>query len=139
MKNATHSNFDLVRQMHVKFGLPAPLSPRELDLEVVLGRIQMMAEELNEFIKAVRTHDLADQADSLVDLTVFAMGTAVMMGLPWDELFAEVQRANMDKELVASAEESKRLNKLDLKKPAGWVAPRVNEILTQHAQRALAS
>jgi hypothetical protein len=95
----------------------------------VWGRVQMMIEELREFAEAVRDGDLEKQADSLVDLDYFLLGTAAMMGLPYDALFAEVHRANMGKVLCASAEESARLNKLDCKKPEGWRPPDIAGVL----------
>jgi predicted HAD superfamily Cof-like phosphohydrolase len=104
--------------------------------DVAWGRIQMMMEELREFAEAVQRGDLADQADSLVDLAYFVLGTAVMMGLPWETLFGEVHRANMQKVLVACAEESKRLNKLDVKKPEGWQPPQIEAILAAETEWA---
>lgn len=152
------SNFEKVRQFHEKFQLPVGNGPQEVpagfqpeDKLIILtelkfiermiqrrrqdksalddirwGRIQMMLEELREFTQA---DTLEEQADSLVDLVYFALGTAVMMGLPWDQLFDEVHRANMEKELISSKEESTRLNKLDVKKPEGWQAPDIKGVL----------
>ena len=93
------------------------------------GRIQMMIEELREFMDAAKEDDIELMADSLVDLEYFTLGTSAMMGLPHDEIFAEVHRANMDKILVSSAEESRRLNKLDVRKPVGWRPPNLKAIL----------
>lgn len=95
------------------------------------GRVQMMLEELIEFMDAARATDLPGMADALVDLEYFLLGTAAMMGLPHDEVFSAVHQANMQKVLCASAEESKRLNKLDVKKPAGWAPPDVAGILAR--------
>ena len=44
----------------------------------------------------VMAHE-CDHYDALIDLTYVAMGTAYMMGLPWQDLWDEVQRANMSK------------------------------------------
>ena len=48
-----------------------------------------------------------------------------MMGLPWPQLWDEVQRANMAKERAKHAGESKRGSALDVVKPEGWVPPDV--------------
>jgi len=112
------------------------------------GRVQMMLEELREFAEAIynlreantvddRVHALTIMADSLVDLEYFTLGTAAMMGLPHDEIFEAVHEANMQKVLVESAEESKRLNKLDVKKPEGWTPPDVLAILQRHCHHAV--
>lgn len=151
------SNHELVREFHDHFSIPLADKPTLLlaeidepaagqtgrllhELErtirdrrrhddVLWGRVQMMLEELREFVGAHEVGDLAAAADSLVDLEYFLHGTAAMMGLPHDEIFAEVHRANMQKIRVRSADESKRLNKLDVRKPADWQPPDVVGIL----------
>lgn len=69
--------------------------------------------------------DIDEQADALIDLVYVAKGTAVMMGLPWDMLWDDVQRANMSKE----AGVGKRGHLVDCIKPPGWVPPQTHEIL----------
>jgi hypothetical protein len=154
------SNHELVREFHDKFGLPNAKTPQLLPAElselagpiasflkacegllrhgrgptdVFYGRVQMMLEELREFVEAHERGDLAAAADSLVDLEYFLHGTAAMMGFPHDEIFAEVHAANMCKVRVESVSESKRLNKLDVKKPEGWQPPDVAGILARRA------
>lgn len=154
------SNFEKVRAFHEHFKLPVGTAPHALavdtndtaiagvavllrqaertlqmkrkDGDVQWGRVQMMIEELREYIEAVRDNDLAKQADSLVDLEYFVLGTSVMCGFPHDVVFDVVHAANMQKVLVANAEESARLNKLDVKKPEGWVPPDIAAILETH-------
>lgn len=50
----------------------------------------------------------------------------------WLELWADVQRANMSKERVTKASDSKRGSTWDVVKPAGWIAPRTEEIVAKH-------
>lgn len=155
--NGPITDFDRVRAFHEKFDLPVRQVPQTLyrgvhteeELTVVAlmkqaetyirnkrypddvqwGRIQMMLEELREYAEAVISGDLVSQADSLVDLDYFVHGTELMHGFPHEEIMTEVHRANMSKVRVESASESQRLNKLDVKKPEGWVAPNVQKIL----------
>jgi predicted HAD superfamily Cof-like phosphohydrolase len=72
--------------------------------------------------------------DALIDLVYVALGTADLMGLPWEKMFEEVQRANMAKERAKSADESMaktgRGHVLDVVKPAGWTPPDHLPILT---------
>lgn len=72
--------------------------------------------------------DLAGQADALVDLVYVALGTAVMMGLPWQELWSDVHAANLRK----VRGRTKRDMPLDLMKPEGWVGPQTASILGHH-------
>jgi len=58
-------------------------------------------------------------ADALADVIYVALGTAYRMGLPFDEIWGAVQAANMRKVRGLT----KRGNKVDAMKPAGWVGP----------------
>ena len=103
-----------------------------------------MAEELAEFSDACGmiasfsastiddvTNDLAGQADALVDLVYFAIGTAIMLGLPFEELWNDAHRANMTK--VRGATHRGHPN--DVTKPEGWVPPKTVEILSFYGYR----
>jgi hypothetical protein len=92
-----HQKFETRHASIFKPGDPGP-APRLLSPEEARFRIKFLEEELEEFKDGVREGDLAKCADALVDLVYVALGTAHLQGLPWDELFDEVQRANMTKE-----------------------------------------
>lgn len=93
--------------------------PSLLDGEHVEFRIGAMLEEVEEFKEAHLRGDVASAADALVDLVYFAHGTAVLMGIPWDEVWKEVHRANMEKRLGRT----KREHGFDAMKPEGWNPP----------------
>ena len=117
--------FKDVKDFHQKFGLLCHDTPGHLSRRKLGERIEFLSEELNEFIEACKTQDLAEQADALVDLVYVALGTAVMLGLPWDELWADVQRANMAKVRGVG----KRGHAVDCVKPPGWSPPQGHAIL----------
>jgi predicted HAD superfamily Cof-like phosphohydrolase len=50
----------------------------------------------------------------------------------WDELWADVQRANMSKERALREADSKRGSTYDVIKPAGWVPPQTEAIIARH-------
>lgn len=50
----------------------------------------------------------------------------------WNELWADVQRANMSKERALRESDSKRGSTYDVIKPAGWIPPRTEEIIAKH-------
>ena len=125
------TNFQDVFLFHKKMALPAPDFPTLLEPDVMFGRVEMMLEEIKEAMEAYRTRAstpehqaIAEVTDALIDLVYFALGAVVMMGVPWNMCWDYVQDANMQKELVLSAQESKRHNVLDVKKPEDWVDPR---------------
>ena len=84
----------------------------------------------NGIIELPPRQDLPKIADALVDLVYVALGTAHLHGLPWSELFHEVQRANITKERAAAdGSNSARKSALDVVKPAGWTGPDIINVL----------
>lgn len=123
------SNFEDVAAFHEKFGLRCDGGPAILDSETSRFRLKFLEEELMEFRVSVISDDLPGMADALVDLVYVAMGTAYMMGLPWQQLWNEVQRANMSKVRANNVDESKRGSALDVIKPTGWKGPDIEGVL----------
>jgi hypothetical protein len=102
--------------------------PRHLTNRLLIERREKMLEELGEFDTAAEAQDLAKMADALIDLVYFAKGTAVLLGLPWEELWDDVHRANMAKERGAKMRQG-HLHKVDAVKPEGWIPPTTEHIL----------
>jgi predicted HAD superfamily Cof-like phosphohydrolase len=117
-----------LREFHTKFDMIVSDKPTRITQRLAFDRITCLQEELNEFADAVRSRDFGEQADALVDLVYFAIGTAAMMGLPWQSLWDDVHRANMAKERGIG----KRGISVDCIKPTGWVPPNTVEILNAH-------
>lgn len=122
--------YDDVKEFFKKFGMQEQplLFPSDMPREKTAERIICMQEELQEFAIAADTHDVAGMADALVDLVYFVLGTAVYMNLPWQELWDDVHRANMQKERGIT----KRGIPVDCVKPEGWKGPKTIEILRAH-------
>lgn len=129
------SNFADVGNFHHRFGLysvnhDGP-NPQEVTEELMEFRRRFLQEELDEVMGAWRVGDLAGVADGLIDLVYVAMGTAHLFGFPWQQLWDEVQRANMAKERATSAEDerSTRSSSFDVVKPEGWQPPDIAGVL----------
>lgn len=138
------SFFDDVESFHRRFGLPTsldPLGPALLDRSTLTFRVGAKLEELSEMMRAESQEDLPKVADGLVDLVYFALGTAALMRLPFNELWAEVHRANMAKVRATGAGDgrSARGHSLDVVKPAGWTPPDVEGIVERAILRHAAS
>ncbi len=119
-----------------KFGHPVSEKIVHLTKRRLLQRTNAMLAELEEFATAGgmtlsggkfmscnQSQDLAGQADALVDLVYFALGTAIMLGIPWFELWDDVHAANMRKVPGPTG---------DVIKPPGWIGPKTQEILERH-------
>lgn len=107
---------------------PPTRHPRHLTLRKAEERHVQMQEEVDEFYKAMHEADFAGMADALVDVVYFAKGTACLMGLPWDELWADVHAANMRKERGSKIRGGRSI-KVDAVKPPGWQGPRTLDVL----------
>jgi len=127
------SDFNAVGLFNLKFGLPVAgvAAPEMIDDETFLYRYQHLHEELHELVKAQRDRNLVDIADALADLVYVALGTAHFYGIPFDAVFAEVQRANITKARAVSAKDprSKRGSAFDVVKPEGWKPPDIAGVL----------
>ncbi len=92
-----NKEWEEVKLFHEKFNHPVGESPRIMEKERAKKRYNWMLEEINEFLEAVNQGDIVEQADAMIDVIYFALGTLVEMGIKPDELFEIVQHANMSK------------------------------------------
>ena len=124
----TASNFDDVVDFHNKFGIgpgiPVPHLPPK---DIFEFRMKFFREELQELEDAYNAGDVMKYFDAHLDLAYITFGSAHLAGMPWQLGWDLVQRANMSKTRVASADESLaatgRGHSLDVVKPEGWVSP----------------
>jgi predicted HAD superfamily Cof-like phosphohydrolase len=146
------SEFKDVEKFHNKFGIMSAELPRHITHRKLKERLEFLFEELFEFASGcgfvvsvngnpigmkgsehitpiefmeMDQQDMPEMADALIDLVYVAKGTAVMMGLPWKELWDDVQRANMAKVRGVG----KRGHAVDCVKPEGWEPPQTLKIL----------
>src|SRR5436305_838269 len=107
------SDFQDVGQFHHRFGLthtdcangydssePSCLpsaSPQPWDPDLIEFRRKFLQEELDEFTEGVNEHGHAKMFDALIDLVYVALGTAQLLGYPWQDGWDVVQRANLRK------------------------------------------
>jgi predicted HAD superfamily Cof-like phosphohydrolase len=129
--------FDDVGRFHRKFDLPvaglATCVPMTKENEAY--RIRFLQEELDEFKDACAAGDLPEMVDALVDLAWVAMGTAHYLGAPFNEAWAEVVRANLEKIRVANDPNKPYRAPGAVVKPQGWAPPRIGEVIDEHNVR----
>lgn len=113
------SYYNAVQQFHSKvLGIEDTLPTFVLPVEFS-QRIDFMEEEIEELGQAYIDKDMIGVADALADLVYVALGTAHMMGIPFDQVFKVVHAANMRKLRGMT----KRGMVFDACKPEGWVGP----------------
>ena len=89
-----------VQKFHETFGLgvsyemKADLGAKKNDL-----RFELMREENEEYLEAVRNNDIIETADALGDMLYILCGTILEHGLQYkiEEVFDEIQNSNMSK------------------------------------------
>jgi predicted HAD superfamily Cof-like phosphohydrolase len=117
-----------VKAFNRRFNLLLGCVPGHLAPTKMAARLEFLQEELDELKRAAAANDLTEQADALVDLVYVTLGTVAMLGLPWEELWDEVQRTNMAKVRGPT----KRGHSYDVTKPPGWEPPRLAEVLKRN-------
>jgi predicted HAD superfamily Cof-like phosphohydrolase len=110
--------------------------PQFPNADAIAYRLKFLKEELDELHQAISERQLADAADALVDIVWVALGTAHYFGLPFDQLWAEVRRANMDKIRLPRGDDPTQKNwRVDvIAKPKGWKPPNLDPIIQQAAE-----
>lgn len=137
-----------IAEFNERFGLMGdPGVPSHLTRRKLAERVECMLEELQEFadacglgivghqdgsgevivIDAGGDQNLPAQADALIDMGYFVKGTAVMLGLPWRQLWVDVHGANMRK--IPGV--GHRGHGVDVVKPPGWQGPQTEQILIE--------
>jgi len=123
---------DLIARMHLKFGITSRhmrWTDEEKDFRIVA-----MQEELDEYMDAETKED---ELDALLDLVIFAIGTAERQGMleVFEEGFRRVMRANCNKNVGKNA---KRGNfQIDLVKPEHWKPPVLTDLVQANKQQEL--
>ncbi|GHU71540.1 hypothetical protein FACS189450_07740 [Spirochaetia bacterium] len=110
--------WEKVARFHKQFGHPLSEKPVFIDAERARKRYDWMLEEINEFIES---NTIVDQADAMIDLIYFALGTLVEMGVKPDKPFEIVHEANMSKIWPDGTVHYNETGKTI--KPKGWIDP----------------
>ena len=112
-------DFEKVREFQRVFGLPIGEKPRPLTPDRIEVRAEWLREEVGEFEEAA---DIYGQADAMIDLIYFALGTLVEMGVKPGEIFDVVHEANMAKRW-SDGKAHRRESDGKILKPPDWEDP----------------
>ena len=128
----TRDLFNDVSTMYQRFGFTGAGGPHRLSDDRMRERVKFLKEELTELEDAIANHDLAGQADALVDLTVVTLGTAALLDLPFAALWDDVHRANCAKVVGVDRKGRGGHGGQDLTKPPGWQPPDPEGIIARY-------
>lgn len=123
---ALNSMLELIKEMHKKFGITSDQVLFSGDEK--LFRLKCLQEEIDEYEVAIKKED---ELDALVDLVVFALGTAERQGMldVFEEAFNRVMNANLMKHVGANKKRDSFA--IDLVKPKGWTAPDLSDLVEE--------
>lgn len=128
--------FQHICYMRQKLKLSLPAQPQDISNDEFDFVIKSLREEIEELIKARASSDLEKQFDAYLDILAFAYKACAEHGFNADLGMHRVVHANSFKEVVKSADESKRGYKYDLKKPAGWREPILTDLVYPQVEGA---
>lgn len=135
------SNAERVADFHRAVGVDLPDRPSITDLAALDLRESLVREEFDEVMEQfarvrarlaagdLELDDVAAFAHELTDLIYVAYGALVTFGIPADDVFAEVHRANLAKTSGPKRADGKQL------KPEGWQPADVLGVLASQVRR----
>ncbi len=119
-----------VKCFHNAFGITNREAPTGvIDEKTATLRFELMKEENEEYLDAVKSGDLVEIADALGDMMYILCGTILSHGLQYkiEDVFEEIQRSNMSKLDV----DGKPIYRADGKvlKGENYFKPNIKEVL----------
>jgi len=97
--------------------------------------IQILGKNIKSYEHAHAMQSEFGVKQALTELYLNCFFGASDMGITedcWNEMWTDVQRANMSKVRAEKASDSKRGSQWDVVKPKGWIAPQTEEILQKY-------
>lgn len=123
----------------IKVKLDSTGNPHFLDAEANREAISTLTRNIQEYVDAYAAKSEKGIRRALAALYLNCMFISTQMDLTteqWDEMWNDVQRANMSKERALSKDQSKRGSTYDIIKPAGWIPPRTEELIQKYLSDA---
>jgi predicted HAD superfamily Cof-like phosphohydrolase len=105
-----------VRSFHHKFQHPSPSKPQIPSAEWRYMRINLVREECEELVEAMRSGSLVKIAREAVDMIYVCFGVLIAYGLPVNACWGIIHRANMIKDVPEG-------NHIKPIKGTGWIEP----------------
>jgi predicted HAD superfamily Cof-like phosphohydrolase len=91
------TNFQKVKVFMKAFKQEVKTNPSLSSEKINQLRINLIKEELDELLEAIKKNDLLEVADALTDILYVTYGAGHAFGIDLDKCFQEVQNSNMSK------------------------------------------
>jgi len=121
-----------VNDPNFRLGWPTPnFMSRESDSSFV----RHLKTNIENYVDAYMLKDEVGVKTALAALYLNCLTGSIAIGLStdqWDEMWKDVQKANMAKVRASSALDSKRGSSFDVVKPIGWTPPRTQELISKY-------
>ena len=91
------TNFEKVKLFMLTYGQEVKTKAKLSDKKTNNLRIELIKEELEELIEAIKQNNLLEVADALTDILYVTYGAGHAFGIDLDKCFDEVQNSNMSK------------------------------------------
>ena len=91
------TNFEKVKEFMQTFNQKVRKKPEMPSVGLSALRIDLIEEELQELIDAVKAEDIVEIADALTDILYVTYGAGASVGIDLDACVTEVHRSNMTK------------------------------------------
>ncbi len=91
------TNFQKVKVFMKAFKQEVKTNPSLSSEKINQLRINLIKEELDELLEAIKKNDLIEVADALTDILYVTYGAGHAFGIDLDKCFQEVQNSNMSK------------------------------------------
>lgn len=100
--------------------------------------VKLVSKNIQQYEEAYFLKDEEKIKTSIASIYLNCMFASTMMDISneqWDEMWDDVQRANMSKERATSSSQSKRDSTYDIIKPVGWIPPRTEELVQKYLNK----
>jgi len=91
------SNYEKVKKFMLKFGQKCPTKAEFPSEQIIELRRNLIKEELEELIVAIKEKNIVEVADALTDILYVTYGAGSAFGINLDKCFDEVHSSNMSK------------------------------------------
>jgi hypothetical protein len=138
MPNERNEFVRLVAELHSYVGYSAATVPNIGSEDRRRLWLSLFREEVGELESAILHEDIVQVSDAIGDCLYVLFGASLAFGLPIEDIYREIHRANMSKDRIVGSDGPGVGEEIKLRKGTRYVAPALQEILkVAHSPRGV--